>query len=261
MPAEKVFYYLHEDGKLIEAVLTHVDGLIVAGNAVFNEMIRKKIAMVLTVSKIERDKFRFTVWDIEKCADGRIRVSMNYHAKSMEEVKSIIKGERTKKLNCAEMMEYRRFTGKLNWLDLGTHTDLNYTMLEMSKKNNSAILANIQKVTKVMKKVKSKESEVFYRRVGDRDELQLIGIEYAFFKQDEKVVRVVILLLANNNFKRAGPIYWKIKQIERVGLALKNAETLIFNKMVDDAVLAARKIETLLYRSYEKRLPIHLYTD
>ena len=43
MPAEEVFYYLHEDGKLIEAVLTHVDGLIVAGNAVFNEMIRKKL--------------------------------------------------------------------------------------------------------------------------------------------------------------------------------------------------------------------------
>ena len=42
MPAEEVFYYQHEDGKLIEAVLTHVDGLIVAGNAVFNEMIRKK---------------------------------------------------------------------------------------------------------------------------------------------------------------------------------------------------------------------------
>ena len=112
-----------------------------------------------------------------------------------------------------------------------------------------------------MKKVKSKESEVYYRRVGDRDELQLIGIEYAFFKQDEKVVRVVILLLANKNFKRASPIYWKIKQIERVCHALKNAETLIFNKMVEDAVLAARKIETLLYRSYEKRLPIHLYTD
>ena len=45
-----------------------------------------------------------------------------------------------------------------------------------------------------MKKVKSKEREVYYRRVGDRDELQLIGIEYAFFKQDEKVIRVVILL-------------------------------------------------------------------
>ena len=68
----------------------------------------------------------------------------------------------------------------------------------------------------MMKKVKSKESEVYYRRVGDRDELQLIGIEYAFFKQDEKVVRVVILLLANKNFKRASPIYWKLKMIERV---------------------------------------------
>ena len=89
---------------------------------------------MLTLSKNERDKFRFTVWDIEKCADGRIRVRMNYYAKSMEEVKSIIKGERTKKLNYAEMMEYRRFTGKLNWLDVGAHMDLNYTMLEMSRR-------------------------------------------------------------------------------------------------------------------------------
>ena len=41
MPADEVFYYLHEDGKLIGAVLTHVDGVILARNAVFNEMIRK----------------------------------------------------------------------------------------------------------------------------------------------------------------------------------------------------------------------------
>ena len=113
----------------------------------------------------------------------------------------------------------------------------------------------------MMKKVKSKESEVYYRRVGDRDKLQLIGIEYAFFKQDDKVVRRVILLLANKNLKRASPIHWKIKLIERVCLASKNVETLIFNKMVKDAVLAARQIETLLYRSYEKGLPIHFYTD
>ena len=90
--------------------------------------------MVLTVSKIKRDKFRFIVCDIEKCADGSLRVSMNYYAKSMEEIKSTIKGERTKKLNCAEMMEYRRFTGKLNWLDVGAHMDLNYTMLEMFRR-------------------------------------------------------------------------------------------------------------------------------
>ena len=83
----------HEDGKLIGAVLTHVDDLILAGNEKFIERIREGIAMVLTVSKIERDKFRFTGWDIERCADGKIRVTMTDYAESMEEVKSIRKGD------------------------------------------------------------------------------------------------------------------------------------------------------------------------
>ena len=99
MPSDEVFYYLHENGKLIGAVLTHVDDLILASDEEFVERIREGIAMVLAVSKIERDKFRFTGWDIERCLDGWIRVSMNYYEQSMEEVKNIRKGERPKKLN------------------------------------------------------------------------------------------------------------------------------------------------------------------
>ena len=41
-------------------MLTHVDDLILAGNEEFIERIREGIAMVLTVSKIDKDKFRFT---------------------------------------------------------------------------------------------------------------------------------------------------------------------------------------------------------
>ena len=77
---------IYFDRILIGAMLTHVDGLILGGNAVFNEKIKK---LVLTVSKIKRDKFRLIVCDIEKCADGRIRVSINDFALSMEEIKKI----------------------------------------------------------------------------------------------------------------------------------------------------------------------------
>ena len=40
-----------------------------------------------------------------------------------------------------------------------------------------------------------------------------------------------------------------------------HAETLILNKLVKDAVFAARQIEALLYGNYEKIIIIHLYTD
>ena len=81
----------------------------------------------------------------------------------MEVVKNIRKVERTKKLNPAEMKEYRRFTDKLSQLGQGTCPELNYTLLMMSKKINLATVAYLQKVNKVMKMVKS---NVYYRRVG-----------------------------------------------------------------------------------------------
>ena len=40
-----------------------------------------------------------------------------------------------------------------------------------------------------------------------------------------------------------------------------HAETLILNKLVKDAVFAARQIKALLYCNYEKIIMIHLYTD
>ena len=54
------------------------------------------------------------------------------------------------------MKEYRRFTGKLSWLLQVTHPDLNYMILAMSKKNDLATLTDLQKVNKVLKKVKSR---------------------------------------------------------------------------------------------------------
>ena len=102
------------------------------------------------------------------------------------------------------MKEYRKVKVKLSWLAQGTHPDLNYIMLVI---NDSVTLADLGKVNKVLKKVKSRESEVYYRRVGDRDELQLIGIEDAYFKQDEKVVNSVILLLADKDLERVSPLY------------------------------------------------------
>ena len=54
---------------MIGAVLAHVDDLSLAGSEEFIEKIRSGIAMVLRVSKIERYKFRFRAWDIERCAD------------------------------------------------------------------------------------------------------------------------------------------------------------------------------------------------
>ena len=56
MEGDEAFYYLHRDGKLIGAVITHVDDFTLTGTQEFVDEILKAIEEELTVSKIERDR-------------------------------------------------------------------------------------------------------------------------------------------------------------------------------------------------------------
>ena len=102
---------------------------------------------------------------------------------------------------------------------------------------------------------------MFYRIIGKKEELEIVGVGDASFKQYEKAVGGVILLLVNKDLKKASPIYWKAKQIERVYYSSKDAKTLILSKFVEDAVFAAIQMGTLMFGGYERRIPIHFFTD
>ena len=60
MDGDEAFYYLHKDGQLEGAVITHVDDFNLAGTDKFVAKVIKEVEAQLTVSKIEKDKFRFT---------------------------------------------------------------------------------------------------------------------------------------------------------------------------------------------------------
>ena len=131
----------------------------------------------------------------------------------------------------------------------------------MSKKNQGATIFDLRDINRVLKGVREKESKVKYGYLGDNEDLIIIGIRDASYKQDDKVIGGVILLLANSSLTHASPIYWKSKQIERVCHNSKDAETLNLMRMVDDAVLTARQLEILLYGDILQRIPIYLFTD
>ena len=59
MEGDEAFYYLHRDGELIGIVITHVDDFTLAGTEAFNNEVLETVSRELTVSKIERDNFRY----------------------------------------------------------------------------------------------------------------------------------------------------------------------------------------------------------
>ena len=89
----------------------------------------------------------------------------------------------------------------------------------------------------------------------------VVGIGDASLKTGDKAVGRVMLFLANSSMTRASPIYWKVKQIDRVYHSLKDAETLNLLTMVEDSVYAASQMEQMLYGDVLRRIPICLFTD
>ena len=114
---------------------------------------------------------------------------------------------------------------------------------------------------KSVEKVRAQKSEVFYGRVGDKENLQIIGVVDASYKSDEKSIGGMLIMLVDERMTVASPIMWKSKQIERVCHSSKDAETLAMSKLLDEVVYIAKQIEMLLFGDYRKRLPVRIMTD
>ena len=81
-----------------------MDDFTIAGENEFVNRIVKGIQERFTVSKVEEDEFRFTGLDV-KAENGKIEVSMEDYANSVEEIKEIRKADRGEKLTKAELKE------------------------------------------------------------------------------------------------------------------------------------------------------------
>ena len=64
MEGDEAFYYLHKDEILRGAIITHIDDFTLAGTPDFIKEVLEMVERELTVSKVEKDNFRFTGLDI-----------------------------------------------------------------------------------------------------------------------------------------------------------------------------------------------------
>ena len=101
----------------MSAAIPHVDDFTLAGTEDFIKEVLETISRELTVSKIERDRFRYTGIDVS-VVDDRIEVQMEDYVDSLKEIKEIQKADRDEDLTKAELREHRKITGKLSGLQI-----------------------------------------------------------------------------------------------------------------------------------------------
>merc|ERR1712002_697760 len=213
-----------------------------------------------TVSKVEEDNFRFTGLDV-KTNNDQIEISMEDYADSITEIDEIRKADGKEELTKPELKEYRKYTGKISWLAQGTRPDLSYSALNLAKKNNCATIADLRNVNRIVEKVKKEENKIIYGRIRDREKLQIVGIVDASYKNDDKSIGGMMIVLMNEEMTKASPLMWKAKQIERICHSSKDAETLAMTKMIDELIYMSRHEEILLYGDYKRRMNVRIFTD
>ena len=93
------------------AVITHVEDFTLAGTEDFIKEVLETLGKELTVSKIERGRFKCTGIDVSAVSDG-IEIEMEDYVDSLEEVKDIHKADRNEGLTKAELKVFKKMTGK-----------------------------------------------------------------------------------------------------------------------------------------------------
>ena len=107
LEGDEAFYYLHRNGELIGAVITHVDDFTLAGTEEFVREVIDTVSEELTVSKIERENFRYTGIDVKTVEDG-VEIEMQDYVDSLDEVREIRKADKDDPLTRAELKVDRK---------------------------------------------------------------------------------------------------------------------------------------------------------
>ena len=260
LPGDEAFYYKNIDGDLMGMIITHVDDLQIAGNNIFINLILEKLTKTLTVSKVEKNSFRFTGIDVKKVSDG-IEISMEDYSNSIEEVMEIRKVKKDEPLTKVEMKLFRKYVGKLNWLAENTRPDLAIWALNLSKQNAKATVGDLKRVNQIVKKVRNRQSKVQFTRIGHKEDLVVHAIGDASYKSDGPSIGGSLIMLGSRNCTKVNPLFWKSKQIRNVCHSAKDAETRNIMTVVDTAVYMSQQLSVLLFGIGGKQIPVKIYTD
>ena len=244
---DESFLFFHKDGKLVGLIALHVDDFQGAGTPQFFVDVLDQICSKFKISKREKGSFKYTGVNVRKESDG-IVIDQKDYFESLEEIEIDPKDDNKRSLNKEEYKKFRGVTGKLNWLSEMTRPDLSYDCLNLSCHTKNATVADMKEANKAIKKAKANPGEIRYGRVGNFENLKILGISDAsYLKQEERTKSVMgrMIFLSSLQEDRVAPIVWKAKTIPTVCKTVKDAETRAADKCVEDAIYIARCVKEI----------------
>ena len=124
----------------------------------------------------------------------------------------------------------------------------------MAKKQKQVKLKDLRDVNRILKKVQEKESKVLFTKIGEKDQLCVIGISDASYHHDDKSMARELIIIGNQKTGKAAPLYWRLGVIRKVCISPKAAEIRSLLRLMDDGVHMAKQLGQLLNGNIKTRL-------
>ena len=90
-----------------------------------------------------------------------------------------------------------------------TRPDLAIYALELAKRQKKAVIKDLREINRVLKKVREKESRVLFTKIGEKNELCVMGVSDASYHQDDRSVAGEMIMLGNQRTGKAAQMYWR----------------------------------------------------
>ena len=159
--------------KLEGVILLHVDDFFLTGSNLFNKHVVKVLISKFKIGKRKSGDFRYVGLKIRKEETG-ISVNQDLYAEEIEEVRFDVKGRsNTDKLHQDETRLLRGIAGQINWISSQTRPDVSFDSLESRVERNKAFIGTLKSANKVARKIKMRESEIFFPEIGELEKLEI----------------------------------------------------------------------------------------
>ena len=236
------FFLFHkEPGILTGLIAVHVDDFAYCGNEEFHSTVIEKVKNKFSISKVESSMFKYVGLDVIQTSDEVI-VNQDCYIRNIEPIVKQTSGVvcRGSGLSEDERSELKCLGGQMLWVASQTRPDLSFETCVMTNVTNSSTDKTIHDANKAVVKLKAQSLKIKFPSIESTVKMKIKAFSDATYASlDDGSSHGGYIIFIEGRNKKAIPITWQSKKLNRVTKSPLASETLALAEAADAGFLVA----------------------
>ena len=248
----------YREGTIYGIIVCFVDDGLWGGTSEF-KLIIDQIRETFRIGSEHTGTFDYIGLHLEQKNDYSIILDQQDYVDSLEEIPIPLGPDPNQLLSCTEVKSLRGAIGKLNWLAGMTRPEISFAVSYGSSHIQSATIADIKNINKVIKFVKSTPSYIRLSPLNLKNIHLKVFTDASFNNLHNGSSQGGHVVFICDEVDNSVPIAWNSNKLKRVVRSTLAAETLALTDGADTAFSISKLTQEIL--SIETNITSTCYTD